>query len=199
MSYSVHNFRAGDTIASQALNQMDAQILNNANDIASHGTTIGQHTTAIGTLEGDMEAAETAIGALEDGMEAAQGDIEDLQDVQETVSTGSSGTVTLVNHETKVLSGTPSEIAITLPEVTAGESWGCRLIFKAGESAAITYPGEDPGYIVHMAEQTLTEGNIYVMEFIATYMEDENQNQIILARIEEIDMQQPEEQTPGEE
>ena len=71
------------------------------------GLNLYVSSNSLAPLEGDMEAAETAIGALEDGMEAAQGDIEDLQVVQETVSTGSSGTVTLANHETKVLSGTP--------------------------------------------------------------------------------------------
>jgi hypothetical protein len=35
MSYEVHNFRTGDIIEAQPVNEMDAQIAQNAQDIAS--------------------------------------------------------------------------------------------------------------------------------------------------------------------
>lgn len=79
----------------------------------------------------------------------------------QTVSTTAETIITLVENNTKVISGTPTALNLTLPVPTAGHDYICGVCFKAGADFALTDTAPT-GYTLHWEnDPTWTQGTIY--------------------------------------
>lgn len=66
----------------------------------------------------------------------------------DTITTSSSGTVTLKNHDTTVISGTPSSVSVTLPTPTSGYDYIAGLILKPYGYDLTFSETAPPGYAI---------------------------------------------------
>lgn len=102
------------------------------------------------------------------------------------VSVTSSASVSLSSGVTKVITGTPASVSVTLSAPSEGKDYLCGVIFKAGSGT--TFSDTAPaGHAIHWdSVPTWTAGKIYEIIYRCLWLTDGNNAVVISAKWNEV-------------
>ena len=115
-----------------------------------------------------------------------------LSALEDSVSVTAETAVTLNHRNTKVVTGTPTAVTVTLSAPVSGKDYITGVTFVAGTGFALTETAPEGYSIIWPDTPTWTEGKLYEIIYRCLWLEDGNGNIMISAKLSEADVPQPE-------
>ena len=115
-----------------------------------------------------------------------------LAALEDSVSVTAETAVTLNHRNTKVITGTPTAVTVSLSAPVSGKDYITGVTFVAGTGFALTENAPEGYSIIWPDTPTWTEGKLYEIIYRCLWLEDGNGNVMISAKFSEADVPQPE-------
>ena len=115
-----------------------------------------------------------------------------MGDAEEKTVVTTDTAVTLTPHETKVITGAPTAVTVTLSAPTAGKDYLTGVIFIAGTDFALTENAPEGYSIIWRDIPAWAAGKLYEVIYRCLWLEDGNGKTMISAKFSEADVPQPE-------
>ena len=125
-------------------------------------------------------------------MSAITGLVAALTAMEDSISVTAEPAVTLNHRNTKVITGTPTAVTVTLSAPVSGKDYITGVTFVAGTGFALTENAPEGYSIIWPDTPTWTEGKLYEIIYRCLWLEDGNGNIMISAKFSEADVPQPE-------
>ena len=117
---------------------------------------------------------------------------EHIGDAEEKTVVTTDTAVTLNPHETKIITGAPTVVTVTLSAPTVGKDYLTGVTFIAGANFALTETAPEGYSIIWPDLPTWTEGKLYEVIYRCLWLTDGNGKTMISAKFSEADVPQPE-------